>query len=96
MDIIKAMASIQSDSKYSDKTNSLSIHFIPFYAGIFFSIIGPLSKKYKSIISSAIMSIGVVVLLIEYTVDTSWSVGIMLINFAGGFFDGITPSYCIL
>ena len=92
-DLTMAMTSVNPDINYGNMTDYLSPHFIPFFIGVLFSAIGSLKKKYKSMVFTGIMFTGVIMLLIEYAAGFSWSIGIILINFAGGFFDGIAAAY---
>jgi hypothetical protein len=92
-DLTMAITSVNPNYNYGDMTDCLSPHFIPFFIGVILSAVGSLEKKYKSMAFSGIMFAGVMILLIEYEAGTSWSIGIMLINFAGGFFDSVAAIY---
>jgi len=60
-----------------------------------FSCILDCPKRDKCLIFSFIMTLGALTLVAEYKIKWKFSLGMILVNFAGGFFDSITPSYCI-
>jgi len=74
----------------------LYVYLIPFYAGVLFTCVLGYPKKDKSFVFSLIMILGAFSLLLERKIEMSYSIGTALIGFAGGYFDGITPTYCKL
>eukprot|EP01022_Parablepharisma_sp_SALTPOND_P005085 TRINITY_DN121634_c0_g1_i1.p1 TRINITY_DN121634_c0_g1~~TRINITY_DN121634_c0_g1_i1.p1 ORF type:complete len:468 (-),score=9.49 TRINITY_DN121634_c0_g1_i1:154-1557(-) len=86
-------SSSRPDHAYAEMTKYYSTYFLPFYAGLFFSCIFTFAKKLQVMSFSFIMTLGAIVFLIEYMLDAEHSAGIGIINFAGGFFEGITPTY---
>eukprot|EP00826_Nyctotherus_ovalis_P041011 TRINITY_DN4085_c0_g4_i1.p1 TRINITY_DN4085_c0_g4~~TRINITY_DN4085_c0_g4_i1.p1 ORF type:complete len:483 (-),score=121.79 TRINITY_DN4085_c0_g4_i1:121-1569(-) len=96
VDVLKELAIMGTSSvskPYSEMRNYLSTYIIPFYVGMIFSCILDCPKRDKSLIFSFIMTLGALTLVAEYKLKWGFSLGIILTNFAGGFFDSIVPSF---
>lgn len=96
VDVLKELAIMGTSSAskpYSEMRNYLSTYIIPFYVGMAFSCVLDCPKRDKSLIFSFIMTLGALTLVAEYKLKWGFSLGIILTNFAGGFFDSIVPSF---
>lgn len=72
----------------------LLTYLVPFYTGVLFTCVLKYPKKDKSFAFTLVIVLGAFFLILERRVDFRYSPGLTLLSFAGGFFDGVTPTYC--
>jgi len=71
------------------------VFYIPYYAGVIIAAWRPLPKKFMFMIFNIVTIIGIIVLATTYETATGFGVGTGFIHFAGGFYEAITPVFCI-
>lgn len=85
----------QSDAQYENVNSVVSVHYNFYYVGLILSCVLTCAKKTQGIFFSTAMACGAVALLIEFSLGANMNTSAILIHFAGGYFEGITPTYCI-
>ncbi len=98
LDVLKDLmkAASASQESFAIEADYVTTYFLPYYAGLLMSCILTCAKRNQNIAFSFIMAIGAVLFLVQHKLNKEPNAGITLINFAGGYFEGIIPSYCIL
>ena len=79
---------------YTGWSDYLTSYYAMYYLGLLLSGLLTFCKKNKNIAFSFLMALGTAIYLVEYKLNAKFSFGTALIHFTGGYFEGITPSYC--
>ncbi|MDR3548628.1 MAG: hypothetical protein P4M11_10265 [Candidatus Pacebacteria bacterium] len=70
------------------------VYFLPYYGGLLLSGVLPYAKRWMTIWFNLADCLGILVLAVFYDTESGRALGVGLIHFAGGFFEGITAVYC--
>eukprot|EP01022_Parablepharisma_sp_SALTPOND_P033446 TRINITY_DN88747_c1_g1_i1.p1 TRINITY_DN88747_c1_g1~~TRINITY_DN88747_c1_g1_i1.p1 ORF type:complete len:161 (-),score=7.51 TRINITY_DN88747_c1_g1_i1:1338-1820(-) len=92
LDLIQAVLVLQPGGEIA----SYYLYYLPYYAGILIAAVRPLAKKYLVTGFNLSATFGILILVAAHQTKVGLRLGIGLIHFAGGFFETITPIYCMI
>jgi len=99
-DMIQTIIVSQETRKIQETDQYYYVYFFPYYGGLILSAILWKGKRVLVSVFTIITCVGIIVLawqdLLVKNDKVIWiGIGTGLINFSGGYYEGMTPLYCI-